>query len=244
MFSRGNITEKIRVASLVQPGERVLDLYGGIGYFTLPALVHGRAAHVVACEWNKDAVDALQFNLRDNQVEDRATVLKGDCRRLAEEHRLVHEFDRVILGLLPSSEGGWSTAVKALRLDTGGWLHIHGNVPVREALAWLEWLCVRLKEYLGKNDIDCELYRDWIVLGHHLEKVKSFAPTVNHYVADVYLGPRSAITNIFVTKYNCEPGFVGFVDRSDLTVRECQQDVLPPSCALSPTGPLHQGWMR
>lgn len=55
MFSRGNVTEKIRFGALVQAGERVLDLYAGIGYFTLPALVHGRAEVVVCCEWNPRA---------------------------------------------------------------------------------------------------------------------------------------------------------------------------------------------
>ena len=56
MFSRGNVTEKRRFGStLVQPNESVLDLYAGIGYFTLPALIHGKAQHVTCCEWNPDA---------------------------------------------------------------------------------------------------------------------------------------------------------------------------------------------
>ena len=36
--------------------------------------------------------------------------------------------DRVNLGLLPSSEAGWPAACAALRPDSGGWLHVHGNV--------------------------------------------------------------------------------------------------------------------
>ena len=36
--------------------------------------------------------------------------------------------DRVNLGLIPSSEGGWAAACAALRRDRGGWLHVHGNV--------------------------------------------------------------------------------------------------------------------
>ena len=122
MFSRGNITEKIRFGKLVQKGDIVLDLYGGIGYFTLPALVRGEAKYVYACEWNPEAAKALRFNLSDNGVEERATVLEGDCRVQARNHGLVNLFDRVSLGLLPSSEGGWWTAVQALRRSTGGWL--------------------------------------------------------------------------------------------------------------------------
>lgn len=38
--------------------------------------------------------------------------------------------DRVLLGLLPSSKGGWATALAALK-PQGGFLHLHENVKVR-----------------------------------------------------------------------------------------------------------------
>lgn len=63
MFSRGNITEKIRFGTLVKPGEIVLDMYAGIGYFTLPALIHGGAEHVYCCEWNEQACKFFNINL-------------------------------------------------------------------------------------------------------------------------------------------------------------------------------------
>ena len=40
--------------------------------------------------------------------------------------------DRVNLGLIPSSEPGWRTACLALKSQTGGILHIHGNVNTRK----------------------------------------------------------------------------------------------------------------
>jgi 16S rRNA G966 N2-methylase RsmD len=42
----------------------VVDLFAGIGYFTLPYLVHAGAHHVHACEWNPAAVEALKKNLK------------------------------------------------------------------------------------------------------------------------------------------------------------------------------------
>ena len=39
--------------------------------------------------------------------------------------------DRVNLGLVPSSEGGWPVACRALKNSTGGWMHVHGNVSSR-----------------------------------------------------------------------------------------------------------------
>lgn len=42
MFSSGNITEKMRVARFDCSGQVVVDLYAGIGYYTLPYLVHAK----------------------------------------------------------------------------------------------------------------------------------------------------------------------------------------------------------
>ena len=249
MFSRGNISEKIRFGALVQEDEIVLDMYAGIGYFTLPALIHGKASQVYCCEWNIDAVEALRYNLFDNNVHTRAIVMEGDCRRTILERGLYNMFDRVSLGILPSSEGGWETAVRALRRDKGGWLHVHGNVPRREVHQWALWLCSRLKKYVcDHEDEGCE----WITLIAHIENVKSFAPNVNHYVADVFLGRPSDLGNgkmydrdIKDAIATLAPGSAGIWIVKDGNINFCaaSADVEPPSCALSSDGVLHQAWM-
>ncbi|NXT37863.1 TYW2 protein, partial [Pelecanoides urinatrix] len=131
MFSPGNITEKLRVASLPCSGEVLVDLYAGIGYFTLPYLVHAAAAFAHACEWNSHAVEALRRNLVLNGVQDRCRIHHGDSRQL----ELRDVADRVNLGLIPSSEEGWPVACRVLKKGTGGVLHIHHNVETFPALA-------------------------------------------------------------------------------------------------------------
>nr|CAD7402176.1 unnamed protein product [Timema poppensis] len=59
MFSAGNAPERHRLGSLDCRKEVVVDLFAGIGYFTLPLLVHAKAEMVHACEWNPNAVTAL-----------------------------------------------------------------------------------------------------------------------------------------------------------------------------------------
>lgn len=61
MFSAGNVTERHRIASLKCDNEVIVDLFAGIGYFTLPFLVHANARLVHACEWNPDAIDSLRL---------------------------------------------------------------------------------------------------------------------------------------------------------------------------------------
>ena len=176
MFSSGNGTEKARVANRHCEGECVVDLYAGIGYFTLSYLVHAHAAHVHACEWDEDALVALNHNLSANGVAQRCTVYPGDNALSAPKlEGLAH---RVNLGLIPSSEQGWPLAVRALRLD-GGWLHVHANVSQDDEERWSDELLVRLTKFAR------EAGRAWVVRLEHVERVKSYAPRVNHVVADV-----------------------------------------------------------
>ncbi|XP_073108372.1 tRNA wybutosine-synthesizing protein 2/3/4 isoform X2 [Elaeis guineensis] len=111
MFSSGNLSEKLRMASLDCRDEIIVDLFAGIGYFVLPFLVKARAKLVYACEWNPHALKALEHNISANSVADRCVILEGDNRVTAPKG-VAH---RVCLGLLPSSECSWATAVRVLR---------------------------------------------------------------------------------------------------------------------------------
>ncbi|NXT02395.1 TYW2 protein, partial [Jacana jacana] len=148
MFSPGNITEKLRVASLPCSGEVLVDLYAGIGYFTLPYLVHAAAAFAHACEWNVHAVEALRRNLALNGVQDRCCVHHGDSRQL----ELRDVADRVNLGLIPSSEEGWPVACRVLKKGTGGVLHIHHNVETPPAPAPMQTLVLQAETGSPEGD--------------------------------------------------------------------------------------------
>lgn len=57
MFSSGNTTVRQRMGQLDCTGETVLDLYAGIGYYTLPFLVKaGKRQHNLAYALNKQCM--------------------------------------------------------------------------------------------------------------------------------------------------------------------------------------------
>ncbi|CAK9300956.1 unnamed protein product [Gordionus sp. m RMFG-2023] len=116
MFSSGNVNERIRMGKLNRPNEVVVDLYAGIGYFTLPILKNKNSmvALVHACDWNPDAIKYLRQNLVLNHIApDRCKIYEGDNREICP----LGVADRVILGLIPSSSKSWLTAFKALKFD-------------------------------------------------------------------------------------------------------------------------------
>ena len=125
MFSAGNVTEKIRVANFDCRGQTVVDLFAGIGYFTLPYLLKAKCEFLHACEWNPDSILALRKNLRENGVpECKYEIHEGDNRVACPQNVA----DRVNLGLIPTAEMSYETACLALKRDRGGTLHIHQNV--------------------------------------------------------------------------------------------------------------------
>ena len=118
MFSSGNLEERARIARLTSPGETVIDLFAGIGYFTLPVAVHAKPAKVVACEVNPTAFHYLTENIRVNRAGSVDARL-GDCRSTAPRGIA----DRVILGHF-DADTYLDTAFEAARERAT--LHVHG----------------------------------------------------------------------------------------------------------------------
>ncbi len=170
MFSAGNVNERRRMGEVAAEGDVVVDLYAGIGYYTLPALVHGGAT-VHACEWNPEAVKALRWGLDANGVEDRCTIHEGDNRNATES--LAGVADRVFLGLLPSSEEGLEVAMRVLS-SGGGMLHVHGLAPSKDHASWVDDLLSSTSSLRPESD-----------LSHSLARVKSYAPHWDHVVLDL-----------------------------------------------------------
>ncbi len=176
MYSSGNVTERHRMGSLNVEGEIIVDAFAGIGYYSLPLLVHGKATHVHACELNPESIKALNWAAEKNDVSQSITIHEGDNQSTLPSLRGIA--DRVLLGLLPSSEAAWKPAISTLK-EQGGSLHIHMNVEEEHIEQWVKDTIQTCLDYAQDNG------RNWHCDYHHLEKVKWYAPRVRHVVLDV-----------------------------------------------------------
>ena len=89
--------ERLRIARQVAAGERVLDMFAGVGPFSILIAKLQPSARIVAVEINPDAYKYLLENLKLNKVEDRVTPVLGDAREVLENS--YEEHDRVIMDL-------------------------------------------------------------------------------------------------------------------------------------------------
>lgn len=130
MFAPGNKAERARMGELVGHEERVLDMFAGIGYFTLPMALAG--ARVTAVEKNPTAFQYLSENARLNDVLDRVELFLGDCREVVPIRIEAGDaFDRVVMGYYDAADY-LDPALDAVA--EGGILHMHEAAP--EAVLW------------------------------------------------------------------------------------------------------------
>ncbi|WP_135821774.1 class I SAM-dependent methyltransferase [Halostella litorea] len=123
MFSPGNKAERARMGDVVDADERVFDMFAGIGYFTLPMARAG--AQVTAAEINPTAFRYLTENAVLNEVQDRVSPYRADCRDVEVTA------DRVVMGYYDAHE--YLDAALAA-LEPGGVVHMHEACP--EDLLW------------------------------------------------------------------------------------------------------------
>jgi tRNA wybutosine-synthesizing protein 2 len=170
LFSRGNKGERARAGRLVRPQERVLDMFAGIGYFSLPAALTGKASRVDACETNPLSVRYLAENAQLNGVSGKIVIHPVDNREAALDRGA---FDRAFLGYLPTSLEFVRVALPLLRPE-GGWIHVHQVVDAHDAERTAQMAAEREVRLHGGAVVESSSRR-----------VKAFGPGRTHVVADV-----------------------------------------------------------
>jgi tRNA (guanine37-N1)-methyltransferase len=161
-FSARLSTERQRLVTLMRPGERVLDMFAGVGPFALS--LASVAGFVAASDINPAAVAAMIDNCRRNRVRNVLPIL-ADAADLPE--LFDRTFDRVVMNL-PLSPLPFLPAAFAL-CRPGGTIHLY-----------------HLQEEEGEARPAIESFS----IGTLAERrVRSFSPGRWHAVYDIEVGP-------------------------------------------------------
>ncbi len=173
MFSKGNLSERARLPRLVKPGETIVDMFAGVGYFCIPIARHAQPKHIYAIEKNPLAFSYLKENTRLNRLQDTITPILGDCR----EVQTGSVADRVLMGYLPRTYQYLPAAFEAL-MPQGGVIHYHDTFA--EAELWQRPLDI----------LESQAFRSGYTLRaiKHKAVVKEYAPGVYHVVIDAEFG--------------------------------------------------------
>ncbi len=165
MFAKGNLAERARIVSQVKDNETVVDMFAGIGYFSIP-IAKSKNVKVVGIEKNMDSVKYLKKNILQNNV--KILPILGDSLYSP----LKIKADRIIMGYMPKTYRYLPSAFSILR--DKGIIHYHDTYGKREL--WEKPLGIIKKEAAKAG------FRVERIVKKRV--VKNYAPNVYHIVID------------------------------------------------------------
>lgn len=115
--------ERMRVARLVAPHEIVVNMFAGVGSFSILMAKHAKVDTVYSIDVNPSAVRFMRENVRLNRVQGQVVPILGDAKEVIVE-RLHSVADRVLMPLPEKALEYIDYAVMALKPD-GGWVHYY-----------------------------------------------------------------------------------------------------------------------
>jgi tRNA (guanine37-N1)-methyltransferase len=115
--------EHIRVAKLVGEGEVVVNMFAGVGTFSIIIAKHSKPSRVHSIDVNPDAYNLMVENIRLNKVEGIVIPYLGDAARVVEE-KLVGVADRILMPLPDLALEYTPQALLALR-GPRGFIHFY-----------------------------------------------------------------------------------------------------------------------
>lgn len=112
-------TERMRIADRIKNGDKVVDMFAGVGPFSILIAKKFPASQVIAIDKNPDAVKYLKLNVILNKVKN-VEIREGDAR---ERIRGITEADHIIMNLPHSGLEFLDAALGAIR--KGGVIHLY-----------------------------------------------------------------------------------------------------------------------
>lgn len=141
--------EHDRVASQVKDGETVIDMFAGVGPFSILIAKRHKNVRVYAVDVNPSAMSYLKKNIEANHVGKRVTPVLGDIRQIVKT-RLIGVADRVIMNLPERAIEYVDVACEALKSE-GGVVHYYEFTSMPEPLGTAKVRLIEAMKQISRN---------------------------------------------------------------------------------------------
>jgi tRNA (guanine37-N1)-methyltransferase len=169
--------ERIRIAKMVEPNETVVNMFAGVGCFSIVIAKHANNAKVFSIDVNPAAIRFMQENVRLNRVYGKVTPLLGDSKEIISK-QLQRVADRVLMPLPEKALVYLPYAVAALKAS-GGWIHYYGLEHAKKAESPAEKAKLKVAGALDALGLDFEL--------PFVRVVRSTGPNWFQLAADIHV---------------------------------------------------------
>ncbi len=115
--------ERMRISKHVQPNEVIVNMFSGVGCYSILIAKHSEAEKIYSIDINSVAIEYMRENIRLNRVEGRVVPILGDAKRVIEK-KLRNASNRVLMPLPEKAYEYLDCAVLTLK-PVAGWIHCY-----------------------------------------------------------------------------------------------------------------------
>jgi tRNA (guanine37-N1)-methyltransferase len=113
-FSPRLSTERLRIANMVGEGETIVNMFAGVGTYSILMARMNKTCKVYSIDSNAVAAELCEANAKLNKVQDRVVSIHGDAGEVIKD-KLAGQADRVLMPLPESAKEFVDSAVLALK---------------------------------------------------------------------------------------------------------------------------------
>jgi tRNA (guanine37-N1)-methyltransferase len=147
--------ERMRIAEQIQPGEVILNMFAGVGCYSIVIAKHSKPEKIFSIDINPIAIQCMQENIKLNKVEEKIIPVQGDAKKVIEE-RLQNVADRVLIPLPEKAYEYLDSALLALK-PTGGWIHYYDFEHAKKGENPIEKIELKVSKELQMLGVDFQV---------------------------------------------------------------------------------------
>ena len=171
-FSPRLSTERLRIANMVGEGETIVNMFAGVGTYSILMARMNKTCKVYSIDSNAVAAELCEANAKLNKVQDRVVSIHGDAGEVIKD-KLAGQADRVLMPLPESAKEFVDSAVLALKKK--GVVHYFIHIRADNK---------RTSKNLGLQDA----HKAFVKYNHIVQQVRvvrGVGPRIYQIVADV-----------------------------------------------------------
>lgn len=175
-FSPRLSTERLRLRELVKNGERIFNMFAGVGTFSF-VIAKTKECTIESVDINPEAIRLAAESLKWNKrLRGKIDPILMDAQQFADKH--VNEFDRILMPLPERSKEFLPAALASCKQESEAVIHYYVHVP-EDQFFDRSWISQHLEGMRLQRDYEVQVWK----------KVREVGPRYIQAVADIHLLP-------------------------------------------------------
>jgi tRNA (guanine37-N1)-methyltransferase len=167
--------ERMRIAQEAKHGEKIINMFGGVGSFSILISRYASISKIYSIDINPMATQYALKNIKLNKIKNKIVPIMGDAKHITSTH-LSTKIDRVLMPLPLRSFEYLTYAVKALK-KRGGIIHYYDFVHSTKSEDPIKKVSYKVSTNLCKQEINHKI--------KFAKNIRSVGPNWHQIVLDI-----------------------------------------------------------